>query len=68
VVSGLQDGDVVGLVAGAKIELQRRQAAEKQKANTSLIPGQGSSPRGAGGPGGGGPPGGGGGGRGGRGG
>jgi HlyD family secretion protein len=77
VTDGLKEGEVVALMAAAKIEVQRRQAADKQKANTSLIPGmnQGAGGRGAGGPGGpggpggGGPPGGGGGGggRGGRG-
>jgi HlyD family secretion protein len=64
VTDGLQEGEVVALMAAAKIEMQRRQAAERQKANTSLIPGLGQGgrgmpgmggdfgPRGGGGPGG----------------
>jgi HlyD family secretion protein len=65
VTDGLKEGEVVALMAAAKIEVQRRQAADKQKANTSLIPGMnqgrgmpgmgGPTDRGAGGPGGGGP-------------
>ncbi len=63
VVEGLKEGEVVALMAAAKIELTRRQAADRQKSMTSLIPG--AATPGRGGPGMGGP--GGGGGRGGRG-
>ncbi len=65
VTEGLKEGEVVALMAAAKIEMTRRQAADRQKANTSIIPGAGAGGRGM--PGMGGPPGGGGGGRGGRG-
>jgi HlyD family secretion protein len=69
VTYGLREGDTVAMLAAARIAIQRQQAAERQKANSSLIPGMGGSAgRGAGGfegprgGGGGGPPGGGGGG------
>lgn len=51
VTEGLQEGEVVALLAAARIEVARRQAAERQKANTSLIPGMGGG-AGRGGPGG----------------
>ncbi len=71
VTFGLNEGEVVALMAAAKIALQRQQAMDRQKANSSLIPGMGGQQGrgtpgmggpGGGGPGGGGPPGGGGGG------
>ncbi|HKS05521.1 MAG TPA: efflux RND transporter periplasmic adaptor subunit [Gemmatimonadaceae bacterium] len=68
VTYGLREGDTVAMLAAARIAIQRQQAAERQKANSSLIPGMGGNAgRGmpgmggdGGGRGGGGPPGGGG--------
>jgi hypothetical protein len=65
VTFGLQENDVVALMAAARIALQRQQSMDRAKANTSLIPGAGNQGRGPGMGGPGGP--GGGGGRGGRG-
>jgi hypothetical protein len=46
VTFGLNEGDEVALMAAARIALQRQQAIDRQKANSSLIPGQGSQGRG----------------------
>lgn len=43
VTYGLKEGDTVAMLAAARIAIQRQQAADRQKANSGLIPGVGGN-------------------------